>query len=168
MELLKYLRCYPLSDSILHTIEEYLITFETDIPHQKEYENYWINPFPEGKQSIYVIFGNSDSSDFHTALCANIITDYLPESSFICYQDLAEVLYKNREDCDLFSLIDYSYDDDDIPIEDNHLLNLVKEAKSPLDLFTKIVNYTDTQLDPVLMIREHNPLLTWLIDKRNI
>ena len=58
--------------------------FKTNISHQKNYEIYWITPFPEGKQKLYMVSGNTDSSDFHTAINAYKWFES-DKVTFLCY-----------------------------------------------------------------------------------
>lgn len=148
---------FPLTSNILEKIEYYLTIYRTNVPHLKDYEKYWKTPFPEGKQDIYMVFGNSDSSYFSEALgITNIKEPLSTDLKFSCYSDLAEYLYKNREiECQYFLYLFADY----IAWEGE---------KSPLDLFTTLVNEGNYSLDPILLVHEHNPLLRWLVDIRRL
>ena len=179
--LLKY---FQLPNSVIDVIEKYAQVFETKIPHQKNYEIYWDKPFPEGMQSIYILGGNTDSSDFGTALNTNKFSYDDTKPKFTCYEDLAKYLYKHRnnktcsdkcEDCEFcyrfhsrYGDID-EYDEDELTIlYENNYYKAITNSTSHLELFTKICEYFNQKLDPILMIRKYDPVLRWLIDIRSV
>ena len=193
MEIKYLLKYFQLPNSVIDVIYRYAQVFETKIPHQKNYEIYWHKPFPEGIQRIYILGGNTDSSDFGTALNTNKFSYKDTKPKFTCYEDLAKYLYKHRnakylykhrnnktcpdecEDCKFcyrfhsrYGDID-EYDEDELTIlYENNYYKAITNSTSHLELFTKICEYFDQKLDQILMIRKYDPVLRWLIDIRRV
>lgn len=141
--------------------------FKAESDYQKDYEIFWDTPFPDGKKSIHLIGGNTDSSYFDTALSE--LYEWSEVSSWSEFaQELFESFKTNASDSafnELMYCIDCSFTDGDIP-DEQHWRQDIWECTTPLELFNAVLYVMDEHLDPSIFVRSDNPLLLWLQEKR--
>lgn len=136
---------------------------ELNQPWESDYKLYWSTEFPEGPQKIYMVGGNSDSSDFGTAL--NMCDAYDQDKKFHNWSEFATYFLENIEELD-WNYVDGSYEDDGTWSEEGNFHDKVQNIKTPVELI-KII--TDKKhLDPVLLVRENDSLLQWLLKVRRV
>lgn len=126
------------------------IEFKAKSTHEKEFEHYWLLPFPE-KEEIVVLGGNHDNSYLEYSL--NVV--YSEPGLYSCWSEWAKDLFKKREKFPY--MFDRAFDDD---------MDQINKMETPLQLFCYLIR--DLDMDPVFPIRASNPMYLFLADVRKI
>lgn len=141
------------------------------------YLKFWDEPFPEGSQEIYVIGGNTDSSDSKSSLNTSTLINpdmrkvfkqkKIPKQ-FSSFKHLFEVMLKFKNDFDeFFEYVDYSYTDYDENVqEERFFYDSIQNAKTARGLFDVVVERMLTYMDPKVFTREKDSTLIFLKDMR--
>ena len=133
------------------------MSYKSNLSFNQDYVNHWNKPF-DRPEKIYVVFGNTDSDDFETALSIDTLDRFGGDKKeFTCFKEMAEYIAENKDDfTDLFCLVDASYED---PDASSDFASKVDDADY-LDLFKLMTDHKSP--DPILFVRETNSLLQWL------
>ena len=140
--------------------------------HEKEMNRYranWDTPFL-APTVIYAVSGNTDSSDFESAFSVDKVVNRKNKApEFTSWKALAKHL---RHYGDFYGATDNDiemewYKEDGEYIARDGGTDLLQYDALPLwDMFEAIVQ--TQQLDPVIFVEAHNPLVRWLVDVRKL
>ncbi len=146
----------------------------------QHYNIFWEKQFPDGEQNIYMVHSNMETSNVDYSLIISPLIDlYAKEeldyknipTKFKSFKEVFQCIFENKDTFfDIFCLIDGSYEDFDSDAEAEaeedevgKYCNEVNNAKTAEQLLEVMKKYM-SGIDPVIMVREHNPLLAFLKD----
>ena len=128
--------------------------------HLSDYMNHWVEPFPEGKQRIYMIGGNTNASD------SSLDLQYEFPKEYDNWCSVMEWILEDskKEDDRMFSWenVNSTYNEEDP--DEYSFVHDVENLSNPTSVFSLITKQT---YDPVFLVRGSNPLFQWLHEIRN-